>query len=319
MIYQDPYGSLNPRMTVGECIGEALAVHNLAPRAEIPARTAELLQLVGLPPDAANATRTSSPAGSANASHRARAQRRAGLPDRRDEPVSALDVSVQAQIVNLFLELQARLGLTLVFITHDSGCSARVASHRGDVSRAHRRDRPGARSVRDAAPSLHPRADCLGAATRAPTSRRARGGFGRDPEPAGAALRLRISSALSESIGHLSTDAARSRDARRRLAGRLPLRVALSGAGGEWNKKRTLKTDFKVDRAAGHSSARLESETRHWLLRLDPSSDISGSTTPVFVIDHPANTRRSSSSSSTGCPLRMSSAKPSFGVMTVRQ
>ena len=237
-----------------------------------------------------------------------------------DEPLSALDVSVQAQIVNLFLELQARLGLTLVFITHDLRIVHHV-SHRIAVMYLGRiveigpaRDlfatprHPYTQGLIASAPQLEPRR--LGA-------REAVSGEIPSPlaPPSGCAFHPRCPKAS----GHLSTDVARSRDARRRLAGRLPLRVALSGAGGGWNKKRTLKMDFKVDRAAGHSAARLESETRHRLLRLDPSSDISSSTTPVLVIDHPANTRRSSSSSSTGCPLRMSSAKPSFGVMTVRQ
>lgn len=119
MVFQDPNGSLNPRMRVGECIGEALAVHKLASPAEIPGRVAELLALVNLPADAAGRRPHEFSGGQRQriAIARALAVQPACLI--ADEPVSALDVSVQAQIVNLFLELQSRLQLTLVFITHD--------------------------------------------------------------------------------------------------------------------------------------------------------------------------------------------------------
>jgi oligopeptide/dipeptide ABC transporter ATP-binding protein len=131
MIFQDPFSSLNPRMTLLDIVGEPLLVHGVGTPQERTDRVVELLQLVGLRPEY---MRRYPHAFSGGQRQRIGIARALALNPRlvvADEPVSALDVSVQAQILNLLLELQERLGLTYLFVAHDLSVvkhiSARVA------------------------------------------------------------------------------------------------------------------------------------------------------------------------------------------------
>jgi len=119
MIFQDPYSSLNPRMTVLDIVGEPLLVHGLRRRREREERVRELLLQVGLKPQH---MRRYPHAFSGGQRQRIGIARALALHPKlivADEPVSALDVSVQAQVLNLLAELQGRLGLTYLFIAHD--------------------------------------------------------------------------------------------------------------------------------------------------------------------------------------------------------
>lgn len=120
MVYQDPYGSLNPRMKVKDIIGEPLEVHGLTKDPEkYQRRIAELLRMVGLLPDMAERYAHEFSGGQRQRIGIARALALEPSVIVCDEPVSALDVSIQAQVINIFKELQKRLGLTYVFIAHD--------------------------------------------------------------------------------------------------------------------------------------------------------------------------------------------------------
>ncbi|HUU30813.1 MAG TPA: oligopeptide/dipeptide ABC transporter ATP-binding protein [Phycisphaerae bacterium] len=128
IIFQDPYGSLNPRMTVGGIIGEPLRVHGLARGRDLERRVADLLDRVGLDPASRNRYPHEFSGGQRQRIGIARAIALAPRFIVCDEPVSALDVSIQSQILNLLERLQADLGLAYLFIAHDLA----VVSHISD-------------------------------------------------------------------------------------------------------------------------------------------------------------------------------------------
>jgi peptide/nickel transport system ATP-binding protein len=119
VIFQDPYSSLNPRMTVGQTIAEPMQVHGILPKAEIPGRVSELLQTVGLFPYMALRYPHELSGGQRQRVGIARALSVNPHVIVCDEAVSALDVSIQGQVINLLEDLQQKLGLTYLFIAHD--------------------------------------------------------------------------------------------------------------------------------------------------------------------------------------------------------
>ncbi len=129
IIFQDPFASLNPRMSVGDIIGEAMTIHNLARGKDREQRVAELLDKVGLSPNHMRRYPHEFSGGQRQRIGIARAL--AVDPDFivADEPVSALDVSIQAQVVNLLQDLKEELGLTLLFIAHDLGVVEYISDH----------------------------------------------------------------------------------------------------------------------------------------------------------------------------------------------
>ncbi len=127
VVFQDPIGSLNPRMTAGDQVAEPLRIHRLVPRKALAGETRRRLADVGLPPE----TAARFPSELSGGQRQRVAIARALSPSPRlvvcDEPVSALDVSIAAQIVNLLLDLQERTGVSYLFISHDLAVVARIA------------------------------------------------------------------------------------------------------------------------------------------------------------------------------------------------
>ena len=119
MVFQDPLNALNPRMTAGEAIAEVLRVHGKAGPADVSARVASLLALVGLDPSLASRRPQALSGGQCQRVGIARALAVEPKIVVADECVAALDVSIQGQIINLFIDLKERMNLTLIFIAHD--------------------------------------------------------------------------------------------------------------------------------------------------------------------------------------------------------
>ncbi len=119
IVFQDPYASLNPRMTIGTALKEPLLVHNIVPRKERQNRAAQLLEMVGLDEGAMNKYPHEFSGGQRQRIGIARALSVNPRLLIADEPVAALDVSIQAQIINLLSDLQKKLNLAMIFIAHD--------------------------------------------------------------------------------------------------------------------------------------------------------------------------------------------------------
>jgi len=130
-VFQDPFSSLNPRMRVGALVGEPLRAHGLASGEALHERVAEMLQRVGLRPDAAERYPHEFSGGQRQRIGIARALACQPSVIIADEPVSALDVSIQAQIINLLEELKAEFGLTLLIIAHDLAVIRHMADRVG--------------------------------------------------------------------------------------------------------------------------------------------------------------------------------------------
>ena len=119
MVYQDPYSSLNPKMTIRQMFYEILSVHHICPKEEFEKKTIEILDMVGMPSYALDRYPSAFSGGQRQRIGIARALILNPALPIADEPVSALDMSIQAQIINLLMDLKAKLNLTMLFISHD--------------------------------------------------------------------------------------------------------------------------------------------------------------------------------------------------------
>ncbi|MBX4917175.1 dipeptide ABC transporter ATP-binding protein [Rhizobium bangladeshense] len=150
MVFQDPYNALNPRLTIGQMLGEVLKVQGKVAAADIPARIGELLDLVGLEREFAGRKPRSMSGGQCQRAGIARALAVEPKLIIADECVAALDVTIQAQIIELFRQLTAKMNLTLIFIAHDLAivrnlCQRVVVMYRGEIVEEGRSDQVFAR------------------------------------------------------------------------------------------------------------------------------------------------------------------------------
>ena len=242
-IFQDPYSSLNPRMKVREIVGEPLYVHGLEKGAGLARRVDRLLEHCGLPRRLAERYPHEMSGGQRQRVGIARALALEPELVVCDEPVSALDVSIQAQIINLLDDLRTEFGLTYLFIGHDLSvvrhlCDRVAVMYLGKlVEIADER-----RAVRPSVPPLHAGAAVGGAAARSGgrAGARAPGPAGRGAEPAQPAARLRLSSPLQPRRARLPRARAGASGAAAGPLGGMPGRGKMSETLA-WSLRRPLR------------------------------------------------------------------------------
>ena len=225
LVFQDPYSSLNPRLSVRSVLSELLVFHGLAQGEALERRCQELMALVGLPADALDGYPSSFSGGQRQRIAIARALAVEPQVVVADEPISSLDVSVQAAILALFADLRDRLGIGMVLISHNLAvvrniCDRAAVMYLGRIVEVGEREDDICRSP----PPLH--AGAAGGGAPPAAGARPCGGSaeGRTPEPDGAAQWLRVPPPLPPSRADLRDRAARapSRPGWEQPPGRLP-------------------------------------------------------------------------------------------------